>query len=180
MLQIFSHRDALFSGFGLFCSNYFWYFLVIWLPHYLETERHFSKTKMGILAALAYLTVAVSSVISGWISDRWVARGGSPTRVRKTFAGLGLALSTMILPVALVRDETLAMALLMLACLWYGMFASNVWAITQTLAGPHAAGKWTAMQTASVISRAWWDRSSQDGCSISPASIPRHSRWLRW
>jgi cyanate permease len=34
----------------------------------------------------------------------------------------------------------------MLACLFYGMFASNVWAITQTLAGPHAAGKWTAMQ----------------------------------
>jgi len=39
-----------------------------------------------------------------------------------------------------------AMALLMLACVSYGMYASNVWAITQTLAGPHAAGKWTAGQ----------------------------------
>ena len=95
---------------------------------------------------MAYLTVAVSSVLSGWISDRWISRGGAPTRVRKTFTGLGLALSTIILPVALVDDESLAMALLMLACLCYGMFASNVWAITQTLAGPHAAGKWTAMQ----------------------------------
>jgi len=38
------------------------------------------------------------------------------------------------------------MALLMVACLCYGMFASNVWAVTQTLAGPHAAGKWTAAQ----------------------------------
>jgi len=146
MLRIARHRPALFSGLGLFCSNYFWYFLVIWLPHYLETERHFSKTKMGILASLAYLTVAVSSVLSGWISDRWISGGASPTKVRKTFTGLGLALSTIILPVALVRDETLAMGLLMLACLCYGMFASNVWAITQTLAGPHAAGKWTAMQ----------------------------------
>jgi MFS family permease len=146
MLQIVTHRSALCSALGLFCSNYFWYFLVIWLPHYLETERHFSKAKMGILASLAYLTVAVSSVISGSISDRWISCGGAPTRVRKTFAGLGLALSTIILPVALVRDESLAMGLLMLACLCYGMFASNVWAITQTLAGPHAAGKWTAMQ----------------------------------
>jgi MFS family permease len=101
---------------------------------------------MGILASCAYLTVAVSSVISGSISDRWISRGGAPTRVRKTFTGLGLALSTVILPVALVRSEALAMVLLMLACLCYGMFASNVWAITQTLAGPHAAGKWTAMQ----------------------------------
>jgi MFS family permease len=146
LLQIVSHRSALCSGLGLFCSNYFWYFLVIWLPHYLETERHFSKTKMGMLAASAFLAVAISSVISGWISDRWITRGGTPTRVRKTFTGLGLALSTIILPVALVHDETIAMALLMLACLCYGMFASNVWAVTQTLAGPHAAGKWTAVQ----------------------------------
>jgi MFS family permease len=146
MFRIFRHRPAIFTGLGLFCSNYFWYFLVNWLPHYLETERHFSKSKMGILAALAYLTVAVSSVTSGWISDRWISSGGAPTRVRKTFTGLGLALSTIILPVALVRNESLAMGLLMLACLSYGMFASNVWAITQTLAGPHAAGKWTAMQ----------------------------------
>src|ERR1039458_7083417 len=107
----------------------------------METERHFSKTRMGVFASLAYLAVAVSNVTSGWLSDRWISRGGTPTRVRKTFAGLGLALSTIILPVALVRDESLAMGLLMLACLCYGMFASNVWAITQTLAGPPADRK---------------------------------------
>jgi len=28
------------------------------------------------------------------------------------------------------------------------MFSSNVWAITQTLAGPLAAGKWTGIQNA--------------------------------
>jgi MFS family permease len=66
--------------------------------------------------------------------------------VRKTFTGLGLAFATIILPVALVHNERLAMTLLMMACLSYGMFASNVYAVTQTLAGPHAAGKWTAVQ----------------------------------
>ena len=146
VLRIFLHRSAICTALGLFCANYFWYFLVTWLPHYLETERHFSKTKMGVFASLAYLAVGVSSVSSGWLSDRWIARGGTPTRVRKTFTGLGLALATVILPVALVRNESLAMALLMLACVSYGMYASNVWAVTQTLAGPHAAGKWTAGQ----------------------------------
>jgi MFS family permease len=146
VLQIFRHRSAIFSALGLFCSNYIWYFLVTWLPHYLETERHFSKTKMGLFASLAFLAVALSSVTSGWLSDRWIARGATATRVRKTFAGVGLSLSTIILPVALVHDERLAMTLLMLACLSYGMFASNVFAITQTLAGPHAAGRWTAVQ----------------------------------
>jgi len=144
--RIFSERSAICTALGLFCSNYFWYFLITWLPPYLETERHFSKTKMGLIASLAYLAVAISSVVSGWLSDRWIRRGGTPTRVRKTFAGLGLTLSIIILPVALVQDETLAIVLLMLASLSYGLFASNVWAITQTLAGTHAAGKWTAVQ----------------------------------
>jgi len=143
---IFRHRSAIFSALGLFCANYFWYFLVTWLPHYLETQRHFSKTRMGVFASLAFLAVAVSSVTSGWLSDRWIARGATATRVRKTFAGMGLALATIILPVALVRDARLAMGLLMLACVSYGMFASNVYAITQTLAGPRAAGKWTGVQ----------------------------------
>jgi len=146
VFRIFSRRSAICTALGLFCGNYFWYFLVTWLPHYLETERHFSKSKMGIFASLAYASVAVSSVACGWLSDRWISRGGTPTRVRKTFTGLGMAFATVILPVALVRHESLAMGLLMLACVAYGMFASNVWAITQTLAGPHAAGKWTSVQ----------------------------------
>jgi ACS family D-galactonate transporter-like MFS transporter len=143
---ILRQRSAWASALGLFCSNYFWYFLLTWLPPYLEKERHFSKSKMAVVGSVAYFAIALSCVISGWLSDRLIARGGSPTRVRKTFAGLGLTLSTIILPVAVVHDETIAMGLLILTCLCYGLFTANLFAITQTLAGPRAAGKWTSFQ----------------------------------
>ncbi len=139
-------RPALFTALGLFCANYFWYFLLTWLPPYLEKERHFSKTKMAYVGSVAYLLIAVTAVICGRLSDVWIARGHTPNRVRKTFAGLGLTLSTLILPVAIIRNETAAMALLMFTCACYGLFSSNVYAITQTLAGPRAAGKWTSFQ----------------------------------
>ena len=71
---------------------------------------------------------------------------GRQTLVRRAFAGAGLALATIIVPVAFVRDDRLAMAFLITACAFIGMWSSNVWAITQTLAGPHAAGKWCAVQ----------------------------------
>jgi MFS family permease len=144
--SILRQRSAWASAFGLFCSNYFWYFLLTWLPPYLERERHFSKSKMAAFGSLAYFAIAVSCVISGWLSDRWIARGGTPTKVRKTFAGAGLALSTIILPVAIVHDERIAMGLLILTCLCYGLFTSQLFAMTQTLAGPRAAGKWTSFQ----------------------------------
>ena len=144
--SILRQRAAWFTSLGLFCSNYFWYFLITWLPPYLEKERHFPKAKMAVVGSLAFLAISLSSVTSGWLSDRWIARGGTPTRVRKTFAGTGLVLSTIILPVCVVRDERLAIALLILACLSFGLYTANVFAITQTLAGPRAAGKWTGLQ----------------------------------
>jgi cyanate permease len=101
---------------------------------------------MAVLGALAFFTAAASSVVSGWLSDHWIAAGATTTRVRKTFTGAGLALATIILPVSVVRSDRTAMALLMLACAFIGMWSSNLWAITQTLAGPRAAGKWCAIQ----------------------------------
>ncbi|HKE26529.1 MAG TPA: MFS transporter [Bryobacteraceae bacterium] len=146
VFEILGQRSAVFSALGLFCSNYFWYFLLTWLPLYLEKERHFSKDRWAVVGSLAYFLIAVSSVMSGRFSDLWIARGGSPTRVRKTFAGAGLALSTMIAAVAVIQNATWAMTVLMITCLCYGLFSSNLFAMTQTLAGPRAAGKWTAIQ----------------------------------
>jgi MFS family permease len=144
--EILAHPAAWFTAIGLFCSNYFWYFLITWLPPYLEKERHFPKDKMAVAGSAAFLAISVSSVASGWVSDRLIAAGGSPTHVRKLFAGTGLVLSTIILPVCVVTDERVAMALLILACLSFGLYTANVFAITQTLAGPRAAGKWTGLQ----------------------------------
>jgi cyanate permease len=66
--------------------------------------------------------------------------------VRKSFAGIGLTCATLLIPVVLVRDPNLAIGLLILACISYGVYTSNLWAMTQSLAGPRAAGKWTSFQ----------------------------------
>jgi nitrate/nitrite transporter NarK len=36
--------------------------------------------------------------------------------------------------------------MLMLGVIFFGVCSSNTWAITQTLAGPQAAGRWTGFQ----------------------------------
>jgi len=146
ILEILCKRDAWGTFLGLFCVNYAWYFLLTWLPSYLVMERHFSAKMMAIFGSMPFWGVALSSVTGGWASDLWIARGGSPTRVRKTFVAGGMLLSTLILPAVLVRDPVLCMALLIAASLSFGLFTSNIWAITQTLAGPGAAGKWTGWQ----------------------------------
>jgi nitrate/nitrite transporter NarK len=84
--------------------------------------------------------------LSGWLSDRWIMAGETPTRVRKTFAGGGLALAGTFLGLSAVSGPVLCVVTLMLGVIFFDVGASNIWAITQTLAGPQAAGRWTGFQ----------------------------------
>lgn len=144
--EILKQRSAWGTFIGLFCGNYFWYFLLTWLPSYLVTQRHFSMEEMARVGSLAYFVIAITATAGGYVSDRWIGSGASPTHVRKAFTASGLSLATVVLPVAIVSDVNVAMALLLAACASFGLFTSNHWAVTQTLAGPLAAGKWTGLQ----------------------------------
>jgi MFS transporter, ACS family, D-galactonate transporter len=143
---VLAQRSAWGSFAGHFCGNYFWFFLLTWLPMYLVRARNLSLEAMATITAVSYAAMASATVLAGWISDRRVAAGVPPTIVRKRIVVSGLAGSTVILPVAVIQDPTAAIALLLLACMAFGTYTSNHWAITQTLAGPLAAGRWTSLQ----------------------------------
>ena len=67
--------------------------------------------------------------------------------MRKTFAVTGLLLcGGLMLPAAFVANPSLSLGLLIASSVSLGIFTSNVWAITQTLSGAKAAGKWTGIQ----------------------------------
>ena len=133
----------------MFSLGYVWYFLLSWLPSYLVNERGFSLSAMAVLGSIPFWAMAASSLCSGYASDQLIRRGCNPSTVRKSFLVGGLLLcGTAMAPAALVRDAQLSVALLTAACVALGLFTSNVWAVTQTLAGPLAAGKWTGIQNA--------------------------------
>jgi MFS family permease len=146
ILQILRQRSAWGTFAGLFAYNYIWYFFITWLPFYLVRERHFSVQGMSIVSGLAFLVLAVSALVSGWLSDKWIASGATPTRVRKTFTGAGPAIASSIVLVGIVANHSLAVAILFLACIGMGMGTSNLWSVTQTLAGPATSGRWTGLQ----------------------------------
>jgi MFS family permease len=145
-IHILTFRSAWGTFAGHFCGNYFWFFLLTWLPSYLEKERAFSIERMANVSSLAYLVIAASTVTAGWLSDRAIARGASPTVIRKTIVVAGLSCSAIILPVAFVTGVGSCITFLLLSCIAFGAYTSNHWAITQTLAGPMMAGRWTSLQ----------------------------------
>jgi MFS transporter, ACS family, D-galactonate transporter len=144
--EILRHRSAWGTFAGLFSYNYLMYFLITWLPFYLVRERHLSIQTMSLIGGAAFSAIAVSALVSGWLSDRWIAAGASVTRVRKTFTGAGPLIASCVVLVSVIANPKIAMAILILACAALGMCASNLWAVTQTLAGAGTAGRWTGLQ----------------------------------
>ncbi len=145
-LKILKQRSMWGTCGGLFGANYVLYFEITWLPFYLVRERHFSMGTMAKIGGMGYLCYAAAAVLFGWISDRWIAAGGTPTLVRKTFAGAGAGSAGLLLLGCALASPTVSVILLLLAFAAGGMCGSNIWAITQTLAGPKMAGRWTGLQ----------------------------------
>jgi MFS family permease len=146
MTEILRQRSAWGTFLGHFGGNYMLYCLLTWLPYYLVRERHFSLQRMGRIGALAYLLMACVAVISGAASDQWIAAGRSATFVRKAMIGTGQLIGGVFLAACAMAGPELAVAFLLVASAAFGLNASNVWAITQTLAGPRASGRWTGLQ----------------------------------
>ena len=145
-LELLKQRSMWGTCGGLFGANYVLYFEITWLPYYLERERHFPVSTMVRIVGLGYLCYSAGAAMFGWISDRWIAAGGTPTLVRKTFAGMGAGSAGLLLLGCALAGPTISVILLLLAFVAGGMCGSNIWAITQTLAGPRMAGRWTGFQ----------------------------------
>jgi len=142
-------REVWATSIGFFCLGYTWAFLLSWLPAYLEESRGFAKGTMAILGSLPFLSMAATAIFGGWLADFLIQRGSTPTLIRKSFLIVGLLLCSVFLTASmLTNDAHLCVMLLCLACASLGFYTANVWAMTQTLAGPSAAGQWTGFQNA--------------------------------
>ena len=146
LLEFVRLRSAWGCCIGLWCGNYINYFLLTWLPYYLVHEQHFSMAAMARIGGAGYLISAASATLSGWLSDRWIRAGGTPTVVRKTFTGGMIGICGIFLGLCAIAGPTACIALLWTSLAFFGACSSNTFAISQRLAGPHAAGRWVGFQ----------------------------------
>jgi MFS family permease len=84
-MELLRCRDLWGVSLGLFSLSYFTYFFLTWLPFYLVRERGLTMREMARVGAAYFFTAAISASICGRLSDYWIVRGGTPTRVRKGF-----------------------------------------------------------------------------------------------
>jgi MFS family permease len=134
------------TSLGLFSANYTFYFMLTWLPFYVVRERGFSTAEMASLTGGAYVVHALSGLAAGWLIDRVVARyavANLAYKVVMATAHLGFVACMVCIALA---PQPWALAAIFAYQVLDGASSPGVFAMSQILAGPGAAGRWVGIQ----------------------------------
>lgn len=132
-------RDLLGVLFGFFCFDYFWYFLITWLPSYFVNVRHVTILEAGIRASLPFLVFGICQPLGGWIADRLIRRGWDPARARKVIISVAFLSGLLIIPAAYTTSKDTALLLIAGGCL-VGLSTANQLVLLQGCTPPKEIG----------------------------------------
>lgn len=146
MRQILNRRALWGAALGHFAGNWNWYFILGYLPMYLEMKRGFSMAQMATVVSSAYLVNALAALFAGWAFDKAIQRGWSPSLTLKLplatahIAGLVCMLAMPIIPI------NFCIALLFVYEIFLGFSSPAYFMVSQIMAGPSAAARWVGVQ----------------------------------
>lgn len=144
--HIFRQRSFWATAAGGFFLAYPLYFMVTWLPFYLVHEQQLSMDDMVNKAALYYAIDAAAAFATGWITDFYIRRGLAAGIARKSAMALGWTTAAIGFLGCSSAGPQSYLTWLMITGVGCGIGNSGIWAFSQTLAGPQAAGRWVGLQ----------------------------------
>lgn len=132
------------SGFMLVAARFFTdpviYFVIFWLPAYLEKERGFDLKMIGEYAWVPYLFGGIGYLAGGWLSGRLIRAGWSVSRARKTTMALGAAFMPAAIFAPLVPSWQLAIGATCFIVLGHAIWVANLMTLPADLFPPRAVG----------------------------------------
>jgi MFS transporter, ACS family, hexuronate transporter len=131
--QLLRHRQAWAFVAAKFLTDPIWWFFLFWLPKFLNSEYGLTLTGLGPPLIAIYLLADVGSIGGGWIAGRFIKRGWSVNRARKT-AMLICALS--VVPIVFASNVTnlwVAVGLIGLATAGHQGWSANVFTLTSDM-----------------------------------------------
>ena len=132
-LGLLRHRQTWAFMAAKFLTDPIWWFFLFWLPKFLNAEYGLTLVGLGLPLVAIFLMADVGSIAGGWIAGRFIKRGWSVNRARKS-AMLICALA--VTPIAFAsgaHNLWLAVALIGLATAGHQGWSANVFTLTSDM-----------------------------------------------
>ena len=139
-VKIIPHRQTWAFVTGKLLTDPIWWFLLFWIPGFLQTVHGLRITQLGLPIAVIYILADIGSVAGGWFSSFLIHRGKTVNLARKS-AMLICALSvTPIVFAYRVENLWVAVLLIGLAAAAHQGFSANLFTLTSDIFPPQAVG----------------------------------------
>ena len=145
--QLIRNRETLLLSGAYFSQCYVFYLFFTWFFHYLVTELGFGILETGVLAALPWITGAVTATLGGLACDALCKRLGSRWGCRLP-AIIGLSCAGTFLYVGLYSSSPYLGVFLLSLCFASTQFTEGAfWSAQTFVAGPYTAPACGVMNT---------------------------------
>jgi MFS family permease len=131
---------------GTFCSNYFNYFCLTWLPAYFAERRGLSLKATGWFTGASFWGIAVVAIVAGLAADRLIAAGRDAIFVRKAFIIGGFVVASTELIGAASRSNSVALFFAIFSLSGLGLATGNYWALSPAILPGAPAARLAAVQ----------------------------------
>jgi ACS family hexuronate transporter-like MFS transporter len=102
------------------------YFVIFWLPKYLEKERHFDLAMVGKYSWVPFIFGGIGYMVGGWLSGHLLERGWPLLDARKTAMLIGAACLPVAIAAPLVPTAGMAIAATCFITLGHGFWVANL------------------------------------------------------
>ena len=143
--RLLGDRRLIAMSLGFFCWDYFWYFVVSWLPSYLFIVRQVPLPGVALFGALPFLIFAATEAVGAWTAGVLVRRGADLSKVTKGLIAGGFALGLLVVPAALADSPAVSIGFLLGASL-SGLACGNMLAVPRICAPDDEVALWTGVQ----------------------------------
>ena len=139
-MTLLAHRQTWAILIGKFLTDPIWWFIMYWLPKFLNSRYGLSLTELGWPLVIVYSFATVGSIAGGWLSARFLKNGWSVNRARKV-AMLVCALTvTPIMFAPATRRIWVAVALIGLATASHQGWSANIFTLASDMFPKRAVG----------------------------------------
>jgi len=135
--RLVRHRQTWAFLIAKFLTDPIWWFFLFWLPKFLNSEYGLSLLSLGAPLVAIYIMADIGSIGGGWLAGRFIKRGWSVNRARKTAMLIcGLCVVPVIFAVQ-AKDVWVAVALIGLATAGHQGWSANLFTLPSDMFPRH-------------------------------------------
>jgi ACS family hexuronate transporter-like MFS transporter len=128
-VRLIPHRQASAFAIAKYLTDPIWWFYLFWTPNFLRDVHKLDLSTIPLPLIVIYLIADVGSVGGGWLSSRFIKRGWTVNRARKTAMLICALAVTPVLLVPKIESLWLAVSLIGLAAAAHQGWSANVFTL---------------------------------------------------